>query len=157
MIYTVTLNPALDRFIRVDSLLADDTTRMSEEIVYAAGKGIDVSRVVRELGGHSVALGLVGGYAGSQLVGLLINAGVVSDFTTIGGETRTNIILKETAPGRRCRKAWPSSRPVSSPTSTNWGAWWDVNWRTKPRSSRPATRSTGAVFRMSSFREAVAA
>lgn len=101
MIYTVTLNPALDRFIRVENLLADDTTRMSEEIVYAAGKGIDVSRVVRELGGQSVALGLVGGYAGSQLEGLLINAGVVSDFTMIGGETRTNIILNENASGRQ--------------------------------------------------------
>lgn len=101
MIYTVTLNPALDRALMVESLLADDTTRIHGETVYAAGKGIDVSRVIRELGGHSVALGLVGGYAGSQLVGLLINAGVVSDFTTISGETRTNIILKETVSGRQ--------------------------------------------------------
>ncbi|MFH1845859.1 MAG: 1-phosphofructokinase [bacterium] len=101
MIYTVTLNPALDRAITVESLLADDTTRVIAETAYAAGKGIDVSRVIKELGGHSVALGLVGGYAGSQLEGLLINAGVVADFTPIGGETRTNIILKEKGPGRQ--------------------------------------------------------
>ncbi len=101
MIYTVTLNPALDRAIEVAGLLPDDTTRMTGETVYAAGKGIDVSRVVRELGGYSVALGLVGGYAGSQIEGLLINAGVVSDFTAIGGETRTNIVLKETGSGQQ--------------------------------------------------------
>ena len=81
MIYTVTLNPALDRFIVVEQLLTEDTTRILSETAYAAGYGIDVSRVIRELGGHSVALGLVGGYEGLQLEGLLINAGVMSDFT----------------------------------------------------------------------------
>ena len=64
MIYTVTLNPALDRFNVVEQLLTEDTTRILSETAYAAGKGINVSRVIRELGGHIVALGLVGGYEG---------------------------------------------------------------------------------------------
>jgi len=81
MIYTVTLNPALDRFIVVEQLLTEDTTRILSETAYAAGNGINVSRVIRELGGHSVALGLVGGYEGLQLEGSLINAGVMSDLT----------------------------------------------------------------------------
>jgi hypothetical protein len=101
MIYTVTLNPALDRFIVVEQLLTEDTTRILSETAYAAGKGINVSRVIRELGGHIVALGLVGGYEGLQLEGLLINAGVMSDFTRISGETRTNIILREQTKGRQ--------------------------------------------------------
>lgn len=101
MIYTVTLNPALDRFVVVEQLLAEDTTRILSETPYAAGKGIDVSRVIRELGGQSVALGLVGGYDGLQLEGLLINAGVMADFTRISGETRTNIILREQAKGHQ--------------------------------------------------------
>ncbi len=101
MIYTVTLNPALDRAIVVERLLEFDTTRVLCENLYAAGKGIDVSRVIRELGGESVTLGLVGGYDGFKLEGLLINAGVMTDFTRIGGETRTNIILKEQATGRQ--------------------------------------------------------
>ena len=95
MIYTVTLNPALDRTITVKKLFEDDTTRVLSEKLYAGGKGIDVSRVIRELGGQSVALGLVGGYDGLHLEGLLINAGVMTDFTRISAETRTNIILKE--------------------------------------------------------------
>ena len=101
MIYTVTLNPALDRFIVVEQLLAEDISRILSETAYAAGKSINVSRVIRELGGHSVALGLVGGYEGLQLEGLLINAGVISDFTRISGETRTNIILREQTKGRQ--------------------------------------------------------
>jgi 6-phosphofructokinase 2 len=95
MIYTVTLNPALDRFIVVEKLLTEDTTRIQSETPYAAGKGINVSRVIRELGGQTVALGLVGGYDGLKLEGLLINAGVMTDFTRISRETRTNIILHE--------------------------------------------------------------
>ena len=101
MIYTVTLNPALDRFIVVDQLLTEDTTRIQSETPYAAGKGIDVSRVIRELGGKGIALGLVGGYDGLQLEGLLINAGVMNDLTRISGETRTNIILREQTKGRQ--------------------------------------------------------
>ncbi|MFZ2445000.1 MAG: 1-phosphofructokinase [Syntrophobacteraceae bacterium] len=95
MIYTVTLNPALDRTIEVEKLVDEDTIRIITETSYAGGKGIDVSRVVRALGGKSVALGYIGGYDGLKLEGLLINAGVVTDFTRIGGETRTNIIIKE--------------------------------------------------------------
>jgi len=95
MIYTVTLNPALDRTLRVKELLKDDTTRVLSEEFYAGGKGIDVSRVIRTLGGQSVAMGLVGGYDGMHLEGLLINSGVTTDFTKISGETRTNIIINE--------------------------------------------------------------
>ena len=101
MIYTVTLNPALDRAILVERLMEEDTTRVYSETFYAAGKGIDVSRVIRELGGQSVALGLVGGYDGLHLEGLLINAGVMTDFTKIAHETRTNIILRERSTGRQ--------------------------------------------------------
>jgi 1-phosphofructokinase family hexose kinase len=101
MIYTVTLNPALDRTVAVKQLLEDDTNRILSEHYYAGGKGIDVSRVIRELGGQSIALGLVGGYDGLHLEGLLINAGVMTDFTKISGETRTNIIIKEQATGRQ--------------------------------------------------------
>jgi 6-phosphofructokinase 2 len=78
MFFTVTLNPALDRYILVEQLLTEDTTRILSETPYAAGKGIDVSRVIRELSGQSVALGLVGGYEGFQLEGLLITC--LSDY-----------------------------------------------------------------------------
>ena len=101
MIYTITLNPALDRAIDVESLMSDETTRVISEKVYAAGKGIDVSRVIAELDGRSVALGLLGGYAGLQMEGMLVNVGVLTEFTRIAFETRTNIILKERSTGRQ--------------------------------------------------------
>lgn len=101
MIYTVTLNPALDRAINVKNLDDDDTIRVISEQHYAAGKGIDVSRVIKRLGGQSVALGLIGGYNGLHIEGLLINAGVMTQLTKISQETRTNIILKEKSSGKQ--------------------------------------------------------
>jgi 6-phosphofructokinase 2 len=93
MIYTITLNPALDRTMEVDGLVVDDANRILQEERYAGGKGIDSSRVIEELGGESTALGFIGGYDGLELEGRLINEGVLCDFTRIGGETRTNIVL----------------------------------------------------------------
>jgi len=93
MIYTITLNPAMDRTMEVDGLVVDDANRILREERYAGGKGIDCSRVIEELGGKSTALGFIGGYDGLELEGRLINEGVLCDFTRIGGETRTNIIL----------------------------------------------------------------
>jgi 6-phosphofructokinase 2 len=93
MIYTITLNPALDRTIEIDGLKADDANRIKREARYAGGKGIDCSRAIEELGGESTALGFIGGYDGLELEGRLINEGIICEFTKIGGQTRTNIII----------------------------------------------------------------
>jgi len=93
MIYTITLNPALDRTIWIDELKQDDTNRILKEEKYAGGKGIDVSRVLFNFGVPNVALGFVGGFAGLEIEGLLINEGVNFDFIRISEETRTNIII----------------------------------------------------------------
>jgi 6-phosphofructokinase 2 len=101
MIYTVTINPALDRAVDIERFISDDTIRIASETYYAAGKGIDVSRVIKELEGRSISLGFIGGYNGLHLEGLLINAGVMTQFTKISNETRTNIILKEKTTSRQ--------------------------------------------------------
>jgi 6-phosphofructokinase 2 len=93
MIYTVTLNPSLDRTIEVEELIYDDANKIIEEKKAAGGKGIDVSRVIKELGGESVALGFAGGYNGLEIEGRLVNEGVICDFTKVSDETRTNIVF----------------------------------------------------------------
>jgi 6-phosphofructokinase 2 len=93
MIYTITLTPSLDRIIDVEELIYDDVNKIEEEKRRAGGRGIDVSRVIKELGGQSIALGFIGGYDGLELEGRLINEGVICDFTRINNETRTNNIV----------------------------------------------------------------
>lgn len=95
MIYTVTLNPALDRAIELDELVPDDANRIKNEKSYAGGKGIDASRVIKVLGGESIALGFVGGFNGMELEQRLLRQGVICDFVETRGETRTNILIFE--------------------------------------------------------------
>jgi 6-phosphofructokinase 2 len=95
MIYTITLNPALDRIIQISDLKADDSNKIIKEDKFAGGKGIDVSKVIKELDGISTALGFIGGFDGLELEGLLINNGVICDFNKISNETRTNIIIQD--------------------------------------------------------------
>ncbi|MCD6186488.1 MAG: 1-phosphofructokinase [Deltaproteobacteria bacterium] len=95
MIYTITLNPALDRTLYVKKINYDDSIRIEKERRYAGGKGIDVSRVLTILGIDNRALGFIGGFSGEELEGRLLNKGISSDFISISGETRTNIIIND--------------------------------------------------------------
>ncbi len=109
MIYTVTLNPCLDRHLEVEELRPDDTNRVVSETRYAAGKGIDVSVVLRELGEDSIALGFVGGWDGLELEGRLVNRGVQCDFTSTAGETRINIHVFDRSHGTRTSISVPGA------------------------------------------------
>jgi 1-phosphofructokinase family hexose kinase len=91
MIYTVTLNPALDRELTVPTLIFDEVLRAAESRVDCGGKGFNVSRMLSALGAPSIALGFAGGHTGEMLRDGLTALGVDTDFVWIAGETRTNI------------------------------------------------------------------
>lgn len=101
MIYTITLNPALDQTVWVEKIQPDDTNRIEKEQKYAGGKGIDVSRVLTTLGVINKALGFVGGFEGEELEGRLLNEGITCDFIRTSGETRVNIIINDISTGRQ--------------------------------------------------------
>jgi 6-phosphofructokinase 2 len=99
MVYTITLNPALDRTLWLEKIQPDESNRIEKEQRYAGGKGIDVSKVMKTLGVSNKALGFVGGFAGEELEGRLLNEGISCDFIRISGETRTNIIVNDMSTG----------------------------------------------------------
>ena len=101
MIYTITLNPALDRTIWIQKVRDDVSNRILEEKSFAGGKSVDVSKVLKNLGVDNIALGFVGGFAGRELEGRLLNEGIETDFVRVSGETRTNIIIHETGTGKQ--------------------------------------------------------
>lgn len=101
MIYTITLNPALDRTLWIDKIRDDVSNRILEEKSFAGGKSIDVSKVLKNFGIDNIALGFVGGFAGRELEGRLLNEGIQSDFVRVSGETRTNIIIHEKETGKQ--------------------------------------------------------
>lgn len=101
MIYTITLNPALDRTLWIDRIRDDVSNRILEEKSFAGGKSIDVTKVLKNFGIDNIALGFVGGFAGRELEGRLLNDGIQSDFVRVSGETRTNIIIHEKEAGKQ--------------------------------------------------------
>ena len=59
MIYTVTLNPAIDYVIKVDNFETGIVNRTKQENMFFGGKGINVSNVLKTLGEKSTALGFI--------------------------------------------------------------------------------------------------
>ena len=71
MIYTVTLNPALDKTAVIPHFAADRVNRIRDLRTDPGGKGINVSRVLESLGMKSTAFALLGGSTGRTLEALL--------------------------------------------------------------------------------------
>jgi 1-phosphofructokinase family hexose kinase len=93
VIYTLTLNPAVDRELTVPAMEFDSVLRASESRVDFGGKGFNVSRLLKGMGASSVAVGFLGGRAGELLQDGLQSLGIGTDFVWVPGETRTNISI----------------------------------------------------------------
>ena len=93
MIYTVTLNPAVDRELTVPAIEFDSVLRASDWRVDFGGKGFNVSRMLMALDTPSAALGFVGGRSGELLRDGLESLGIQTDFVWVDGETRTNVSI----------------------------------------------------------------
>ena len=90
MIYTVTLNPALDKTVTIPRFALDSVNRISELREDPGGKGINVSKVISKLGGSSRAIALLGGSVGEKIERALEEMGIDVWAFAANGETRTN-------------------------------------------------------------------
>jgi 1-phosphofructokinase family hexose kinase len=90
MIYTVTLNPALDRELTVPAFDFDKVLRASANRLDWGGKGFNVSRALAALGTESIAVGFVGGATGETLAAGMAKLGIQTDFVRVAEETRSN-------------------------------------------------------------------
>lgn len=91
MIYTVTVNPSIDYIVQLKELTLGEVNRMDYDNKLPGGKGINVSRILRELGHDSVALGFLGGKTGEIVREALEHDGLKTDFTPIAQDTRINV------------------------------------------------------------------
>jgi fructose-1-phosphate kinase PfkB-like protein len=93
MIYTLTLNPAVDRELTVPAMEFDSVLRATEARVDFGGKGFNVSRLLRGMEAPSTAVGFLGGRAGELLQDGLQSLGIGTDYVRVPGETRTNVSI----------------------------------------------------------------
>lgn len=91
MIYTVTLNPALDKTVEIPGMALDTVNRITSMRTDPGGKGINVSKVIAKLGGESCAVGILGGESGRTLLAALKREGLRTHFRFVEGQTRTNL------------------------------------------------------------------
>lgn len=95
MIYTVTFNPSLDYIVSVDDFTLGMTNRTSSEMMFAGGKGINVSIVLKNLGFNNTALGFIAGFTGDEISKRLKESGISTDFIKVeNGISRINLKLK---------------------------------------------------------------
>ena len=95
MIVTVTMNPAVDRTVSIESLHRGGLNRIQKAESDAGGKGINVSKTLKVLGADSTATGFLAGTAGKKIEEQLKIQGIQTDFLWIEGETRTNTKVQE--------------------------------------------------------------
>lgn len=91
MIKTVTLNPAVDKTVEINDFKVGEVNRISSIRLDAGGKGINVSKTIKALGGDSAATGFLAGRNGDYIRDFLDRMGVSHDFIYVNGETRTNL------------------------------------------------------------------
>ncbi|MCX7798776.1 MAG: 1-phosphofructokinase family hexose kinase [Fimbriimonadales bacterium] len=94
MIVSVTLNPCVDRVVFVPGLKVGDTNRVQRVETDAGGKGVNLSRVVAELGGKTTATGFLGGGPGAFVRHVLHVQGVHNSFVEVAHDTRVNTSIE---------------------------------------------------------------
>jgi len=100
MILTVTLNPTVDKAYEVEKLVLGEVARVQEKRQTAAGKGIQVAKVVKLLGEDVSATGFIGGHNGEFVKEFLEKAGILTKFIQVEEETRTCVNVKDLSTGR---------------------------------------------------------
>ena len=94
MIYTVTINPSIDYIVQLEKLTLGEVNRMDYDNKLPGGKGINVSRILKELGHDNIAWGFLGGFTGKFVKEELEKVGLKTDFTPIAADTRINVKIK---------------------------------------------------------------
>ncbi|MBR4224189.1 MAG: 1-phosphofructokinase family hexose kinase, partial [Oscillospiraceae bacterium] len=96
MIYTLTVNPAIDYHLTVREVIPGGMNRAADDTVRCGGKGINVSAVLTALGTPSTALGFAAGFTGKELERALTAQGIKTDLIHLeSGMTRICIKLHE--------------------------------------------------------------
>lgn len=94
MIYTLTMNAAIDLFIEIDKVEFDSVNRSNYDELQPNGKGVNVSLIMKKLGITTTALGYVGGFTGNYIIDELNNQNIHEKFIKVEQSTRVNVFTR---------------------------------------------------------------
>ena len=109
MIISLTANPALDIYSETESLEPNEKLRCNKPLIDPGGGGVNVSRVIKRLGGESTAVYTRGGHTGKLFADLLLKEGVTEDPVPVKSDLRQNFAITETSTGNLFRFGFPGS------------------------------------------------
>lgn len=109
-VLTVTLNPALDVTTSAEQFTARQKLRCDPPRYDPGGGGINVSRAMKELGGHSRAFVALAGGTGRHLHSLLKDAGIDTEIRELRSETRISFKVFERASNQQYRFVLPGPK-----------------------------------------------
>lgn len=93
----MTPNVALDRTLVVPDFAIGRISRIKGGVVAPGGKGLNMMRAVKTLGGHPLSMGLLGGHTGRMVAAMVRESGFCAKWTWFPGETRTCTIIANAA------------------------------------------------------------
>ena len=93
MILCITPNPNLERTWMIPGIHLGGVFQAEEKVVLPSGKGVNVARAVRHLGGEAVCTGLLGGHTGRLLADLLEEMQISARWTWTERETRSSVAM----------------------------------------------------------------
>lgn len=94
MIYTVTLNPSIDYIVHVDKFREGSLNRSTKDYINIGGKGIMVSKLLKNIGIDNTALGFLGGFTGNHIKEWFRENNFSENFIEVQENTRINVKLK---------------------------------------------------------------
>jgi len=117
-VITITFNPALDKTASIEAMLPEKKLRCQLPVLSPGGGGVNVSRSLHELGGHTHAIFLAGGTNGERLQKLLQEEGVLYTAVPMAAHTREDLTITDNDSGLQYRFTLPGE-PV---TQKEWEA-----------------------------------
>jgi 6-phosphofructokinase 2 len=112
-IVTLTVNPAVDKYCQTERVVPEHKIRCSQVVRDPGGGGLNVSRVLHRLGGHSRAVYTYGGPTGQVLNRVLEQSDLHGDGLAVQDETRESLIVAETSSGQQYRFGMPGPELTS--------------------------------------------
>lgn len=111
-VITLTVNPAIDKSTSVAGIRPNSKLRCEVPVFEPGGGGINISRVIKELGGTSLCMYLAGCATGEHLKQMLVDADILQQIIAIEGWTRENLAVTDTLTQQQYRFGMPGPQVV---------------------------------------------
>lgn len=93
MILTITMNPSIDVSYPLTEFSLDAVNRVKNVKKTVGGKGLNVTRILKQLDAEVMASGLIGGGLGEEIKERLTQDNILHEFLSIKSETRNCIAI----------------------------------------------------------------